>query len=172
MNRAAPKRDLKGAALAILFCLAMVVVFFLLGFALAGSAGAATRQGSEWQAFLNIPSIGLRERVTMDVDAGPAFWPVTGRPGGGDTIAIAGHRTTHTHPFYSIDRLRRGNRIYVRYLGRMRAYVVTGHRVLDVRHMHIADARGHEVLILTACARSDGSPTSAQYRIAVYALPA
>jgi sortase A len=122
-------------------------------------------------AHLNIPRIGVRERVTMGLDAGPAFWPVTGRPGGGDTIAIAGHRTTHTRPFLRIDRLRPGDNIYVRYQGRVRRYVVTGTRVRPATDLHIADAVGHERLLLTACSTASGAPTSLDYRIVVYARP-
>ena len=146
-----------------------LLIITALALALAAPAQAG---GNPWRAFINIPAIGLKARVTMDVDAGPAFWPVTGRPGGGDTIAIAGHRTTHTRPFNKLDRLRHGDRIYVRYQGRWRAYVVTGRKILSVNHLHVGDSIGHERLILTACSRPDGSPTSASYRIAVYALPA
>ena len=51
-------------------------------------------------AQINIPAIGVRTSVTANLNAGPAWWPDTGRPGGGNTIAIAGHRTTHTRPFH------------------------------------------------------------------------
>jgi LPXTG-site transpeptidase (sortase) family protein len=120
---------------------------------------------------INIPAIHVRDRVTMNVNAGPAWWPTTGRPGGGDTVAIAGHRTTHTRPFHDLDKLKAGDRIYVRYGGRVHAYVMTSRRVLSGDNLHIADGVGHERLILTACARRDGSPTSLSYRIVIYALP-
>jgi LPXTG-site transpeptidase (sortase) family protein len=122
-------------------------------------------------AALWIPAIGVRERITMDLDAGPAFWWVTGRPGGGDTVAVAGHRTTHTAPFLRIDRLRPGNRIYVAYQGRVHRYEVVRTRIFPASDMHIADAVGRERLLLTACARADGSPTSLDYRIVVEARP-
>jgi len=139
---------------------AVVVVALALG---ASTASAAT---------ITIPAIQVRQQVTLNLNAGPAWWPVTGRPGGGDTIAVAGHRTTHTRPFHDLDRLRRGDKIYVRWSGRTYPYVVTSRRIVSVRNLHIGDAVGHERLLLTACARRDGSPTSASYRIVVYALPA
>jgi LPXTG-site transpeptidase (sortase) family protein len=114
-----------------------------------------------------IPKLHLRVRVGTDVDAGPAWWPVTGRPGGGDTVAIAGHRTTHTHPFYWVDRLEPGDAIYVRWEGRTYAYDVTGRRILSATNLHIADARGHEVLLLSACTPRGSS----RQRIVVYAQP-
>lgn len=135
------------------------------------SPASSKQKPNPWRAFINIPTLHLKTAVTMNVDAGPAFWPVTGRPGGGDTIAIAGHRTTHTRPFTHLNRLRHGDRIYIRYNGKVHAYEVTGYRVLSVRHMHIANAIGHERLLLTACSRPDGTPTSASWRIVVYALP-
>lgn len=122
-------------------------------------------------ATLVVPALGLRDRVSLDLDAGPAFWPVTGRPGGGDTVAIAGHRTTHTAPFLRLDRLRPGNRVYVLYGGRAYAYEVVRTRIRPASDLHIADAVGRERLLLTACSRADGSPTSLSYRIVVYARP-
>lgn len=116
---------------------------------------------------ISIPRLDLRETIGMDVDAGPAWWPVTGRPGGGDTIAIAGHRTTHTRPFYWLDRLQPGDAIYVRWAGRMYAYEVSGRRILSAKDLHMADARGHEVLLLSACTPRG----SARQRLVVYAWP-
>lgn len=122
-------------------------------------------------ALINIPAIHVRDKVTANVNAGPAWWPITGRPGGSDTVAIAGHRTTHTRPFHDLDKLRPGDRIYVRYGGHIHVYVMTSRRVVSGNNLHIADDVGHERLLLTACARRDGSPTSLSYRIVVYALP-
>jgi len=116
---------------------------------------------------ISIPRLGLDTRITWNVDAGPAWWKVTGRPGGGDTIAVAGHRITHTHPFYYLDRLRTGDRVYVNWQGLRHVYRVTGHRIFPSTAMHIADARGHEVLLLSACTPRG----SAAYRLVVYARP-
>ena len=116
---------------------------------------------------LNIPRLDLKARIGADLNRGPAWWPVTGRPGGGDTVAIAGHRTTYTRPFYWLERLRPGDAIYVRWAGRMHAYRVTGRRILSAKQMHIADARGYEVLLLSACTPRG----SARQRIVVYARP-
>ncbi len=129
--------------------------------------GVAPAQAAQ----ITIPAIHVRDEVTMNVDAGPAWWPVTGRPGSGDTVAIAGHRTTHTRPFHDLDKLRPGDRIYVQYGGHIHAYVMTSRRIVSVNNLHITDGLGYERLILTACARRDGSPTSLSYRIVIYALP-
>ena len=118
-------------------------------------------------AILNIPRLRLTTRIGTSLNHGPAWWPITGRPGGGDTIAVAGHRTTHTRPFYWLERLRSGDRIYIRSQGRVHAYRTSGRRILSAKNLHIADARGHEVLLLTACTPKG----SARQRIVVYAWP-
>lgn len=122
-------------------------------------------------ATINIPTIHIHQHVTANVNAGPAWWPHTHRPGQQGTVAIAGHRTTHTKPFHDLDKLRPGDTITVNYQKHTYIYVVTSKRVLSSRNQHIADDVGHERLILTACARSDGRPTSLAYRIVITALP-
>lgn len=116
---------------------------------------------------INIPRLRLKTTIGLSLNRGPAWWPVTGRPGGGDTIAIAGHRTTYTRPFYSLDKLRPGDSIYVRWAGRVHAYRVSGRRILSSKQLHIGDARGHELLLLSACHPRG----SARQRIVVYAWP-
>ena len=116
---------------------------------------------------LNIPRLHLKAKIGTDLDVGPAWWPVTGRPGGGDTIAVAGHRTTHTRPFYWLDQLQTGDAIYVRWQGQVYPYTVSGRRILSANDLHIADARGHEVLLLSAC----NPRGSARQRIVVFARP-
>ncbi len=101
------------------------------------------------------------------LDDGPAWWPITGRPGGGDTIAVAGHRTTHSRPFYFLERLKHGDRISIAYHGRTYLYRVSRSRVLSSGNLHIADAVGHERLLLTACTPRG----SARFRLVVEALP-
>ena len=118
-------------------------------------------------AQINIPRLRLKTKIGTSLTKGPAWWPVTGRPGGGDTIAVAGHRTTHTRPFYWLERLRPSDSIYIRWQGRVHAYRVSGRRILSAKHQHIADARGHELLLLSACTPRG----SARQRLVVYAWP-
>jgi LPXTG-site transpeptidase (sortase) family protein len=127
----------------------------------------AGQQKGRHLTMLRIPRLGLSERVTWEVNRGPAWWPVTGRPGGGDTIAIAGHRTTHTRPFYYLERLVAGDLVYVTWRGERHVYEVSGQRIYPATHGHIADARGHEVLLLSACTPRG----SAEFRLVVYAQP-
>jgi LPXTG-site transpeptidase (sortase) family protein len=119
---------------------------------------------------LRIPRLDLKSRILASprLDRGPAWWPITGRPGGGDTVAVAGHRTTHTRPFYYLERLRPGDRIYVAHGGRTHVYRVTRSRVLSAQDLHIGDAVGYERLLLTACTPRG----SAEFRLVVEARPA
>lgn len=117
-----------------------------------------------------ISRLHLKSRIfaASRLDSGPAWWPITGRPGGGDTIAVAGHRTTHSRPFYFLERLQRGDRIHIVYLGRTYVYRVSRSRVISAKNLHMADAVGYERLVLTACTPRG----SAQFRLVVDALPA
>jgi LPXTG-site transpeptidase (sortase) family protein len=128
---------------------------------------APTPSRHQGAARINIPRLHLRATVGRSLDQGPAWWPVTGRPGGGDTIAIAGHRTTHSHPFLNLDRLEPGDVIYVRWQGIAHRYVMSGRRIVSQKQLHIADARGHELLLLTACTPKGSS----RQRIVIYAWP-
>ena len=118
---------------------------------------------------MSVPRLHLRSRVfpADRLNSGPAWWPVTGRPGGGDTVAVAGHRTTHTHPFYYLDRLRRGDAITLTFRGRVYRYRVVTSRVLPATDVHMADAVGHERLLLSACTPRG----SAAFRLVVEARP-
>jgi LPXTG-site transpeptidase (sortase) family protein len=130
---------------------------------------AASRSRSQTAPRLHIPRLDLDTRIftARKLDHGPAWWPVTGRPGGGDTIAVAGHRTTHSRPFYSLDLLRHGDVIRVTYEGQGYIYRVSRIRVISAENMHIADAVGHERLLLTSCTPRG----SAAFRLVVEALP-
>jgi LPXTG-site transpeptidase (sortase) family protein len=130
-------------------------------------AQTKSRVNVDTPARIHIPSLHLTARVGTSLNKGPAWWPVTGRPGGGDTIAIAGHRTTYTHPFLDLDRLEPGDVIYLRWQGVAHRYVMSGRRILSHKQRHIADARGHELLLLTACTPKG----SARQRIVIYAWP-
>jgi LPXTG-site transpeptidase (sortase) family protein len=129
----------------------------------------ATRSERAGPSTLWIRRLHLRSRIfaASQLDRGPAWWPITGRPGGGDTVAIAGHRTTHSRPFYFLERLQRGDRIQIAYRGRSYVYRVSRSRVITSANMHIADAVGHERLLLTACTPRG----SAAFRLVVEALP-
>ncbi|HEY8526182.1 MAG TPA: class E sortase [Acidimicrobiales bacterium] len=63
---------------------------------------------------LALPTIGveqpLHEGATLTaIDRGPSHWPGTAMPGQVGNVVVAGHRVTHTRPFYDLDRLEPGD---------------------------------------------------------------
>ena len=65
---------------------------------------------------IEIPAIGLNH-VTFEgielstIDHGPSHWPGTPLPGQKGNTVFPGHRTTHSRPFWDLDKLRPGNEV-------------------------------------------------------------
>ena len=90
----------------------------------------------EGVARLEIPRMGLHRIVVEgatagDLAKGPGHFPETPLPGQLGNAAIAGHRTTHGHPFYDIDELRPGDEIIVTTLNGRYVYGVTDTEVVS-----------------------------------------
>ena len=119
---------------------------------------------------LLIPKIGVSYEVvqgtdTGDLELGPGHYASTSFPGLGETVAIAGHRTTYLAPFRNINELHRGDRIELQMPYGTFHYVVQGQRVVTPNAWWITRDRGYERLVLSAC-----NPLySASQRIAVFA---
>lgn len=138
-------------------------------FAGVGAAAAAPRP----LGLIIIPRIGLdvpfyNGQAAAIVNRGPAHYPWSGMPGQGRTVAIAGHRVTHTHPFLLLGDLRKGDEVELRYGPRFRrraCYRVSGSRVVPPTDVRVTDDVGHERLVLTTCT----PPGTATYRLVVFA---
>src|SRR3954463_2849536 len=81
-------------------------------------------------ARLEIPRMDLNRIVVEGASAdaltkGPGHFPETPLPGQLGNAAIAGHRTTHLHPFFDIDKLQPGDEIVVTTLNGRYTYSVT-----------------------------------------------
>lgn len=95
---------------------------------------------------------------------GPVHYGVTPLPGAGSPVAIAGHRTTYSAPFYDLGQLRAGNWIVLETpYGRFAYRVVAIQTVLPSDIGVLFDAR-HD-LVLTTCT----PPYSASHRLVVAA---
>lgn len=122
----------------------------VVGLALAGPT-AASSQGSS----LVIPRLGLDTRLAPSLNQGPyAYYQDD------DTLAVAGHRTTHSHPFSRLPLLRRGDRIRVDNV----VFVVRRTAVVRPWETWILRYRG---VVLSACHPAG----SAAYRYVVFAAP-
>jgi sortase A len=148
--------------------LSVIVSFLSVALGCAPSAVAGAGSGSvNDSARLLIPKIHLNAPVGLTLDRGPAFYTGSARPGQPYTIAIAGHRTTHTRPFWSLDALHRGDRIVIVWHGRRHVYSVTGSAVISPSDWSVTKDVGRERLILSTC-----TPRfTARFRLVVFASP-
>jgi sortase A len=119
---------------------------------------------------LSIPAIAVGYDViqgtgTGDLERGPGHYASTALPGQGETVAIAGHRTTYLAPFRNLNELRRGDRITLVMPYATFTYAVINQRVVTPNAWWITRNVGYERLVLSAC-----NPLySASQRIAVFA---
>ena len=103
---------------------------------------------------------------TASLEAGPGHYPATAFPGvPGDTVAIAGHRTTYLAPFRYLNELRSGDMIVVKMPYALFTYRVQKQQIVTPTSLWITANKGYERLVLSAC-----NPLySASQRIAVFA---
>jgi sortase A len=94
---------------------------------------------------LEIPSIGLSqpffEGVTLTaINNGPSHWPGTPMPGELGNMVIAGHRITHTRPFFDLDLAKPGDElIFTMDKGGRYVYTLDRIEIVDANALHIVD---------------------------------
>jgi sortase A len=119
---------------------------------------------------LQMPKLGATYTVVQGTDdntlqKGPGHYPQTAFPGVGETVAIAGHRTTYLAPFRNINRLDRGDTVILTMRYAKFTYTVQDHQVVQPNAWWITRDHGYERLVLSAC-----NPLySASQRIVVFA---
>jgi len=119
---------------------------------------------------IEIPKIGHTYNVvqgdqTGQLEDGPGHYPSTALPGMGQTVGIAGHRTTYLAPFRFINELHRGDRIYVTMPYGKFTYVVQKQQIVQPTAVWVVNNVGYDRLVLSAC-----NPIySASQRIIVFA---
>lgn len=117
-----------------------------------------------------IPKLGMtRSVVDGSSDAvlrkGPGLIESTDMPGLGGTTAIAGHRTTYSAPFRSVDKLAKRDRIVLSTPYGRFEYRVNRKRIVKPTDVWVLQRIGREQLVLSAC-----HPLySAEERIIVFA---
>jgi sortase A len=105
---------------------------------------------------IEIPRLGNTYNVVQGTDdvnleEGPGHYPSTAFPGMGQTVAIAGHRTTYLAPFRFLNELRGGDRIIVTMPYGRFTYTVQYLRVVQPTDIAVIDDVGYERLVLSAC---------------------
>jgi len=115
---------------------------------------------------IHLDMVVVNGTSTTDLRKGPGHyletaypWEDTGR------VGIAGHRTTYLHPFWSLDKLRRGDRIRLITEYGTFDYHVTGSRVILPSGVWVLKQTKKPTLVLTTC-----TPRfSASHRLVVFA---
>jgi sortase A len=105
---------------------------------------------------ISIPKIGAGYVVVQGTDEaslekGPGHYPGTALPGLGNTVAIAGHRTTYLAPFRHLDALKPGDRIVLKMPYAVFTYAVQYRRIVLPTALWVTNNVGYERLVLSAC---------------------
>jgi len=115
----------------------------------------AVKQGDA-VARLRIPRLGLTTIVVNGTDddslkRGPGRYAGSAMPGEGELVYLAGHRTTYGAPFSRIDKLRKGDRVFLELPYGTFEYAITGHRIVAASQTSVLESKGFEQLALQAC---------------------
>jgi len=85
------------------------------------------------------------------VDYGPGHWPGSAMPGKRGNSVFAGHRVTHTHPFYDLDLLAPGNRVIFYMPDGTFTYEVTSITIVQPEDLGIITPTRRPTITLFAC---------------------
>jgi sortase A len=105
---------------------------------------------------ITIPRIGNTYNIVQGTDnksleEGPGHYPQTALPGMGQTVAIAGHRTTYLAPFRYLDELKSGDPILVNMPYGKFTYIVQYQKIVKPTQVSVIDNVGYDRLVLSAC---------------------
>jgi sortase A len=119
---------------------------------------------------IDIPKIGHTYNIvqgtdTQSLEEGPGHYPSTAFPGMGQTVGVAGHRTTYLAPFRFINELHAGDRIIITMPYGRFTYIVQYQKIVRPTDVGVVDDVGYDRLVMSAC-----NPLySAAQRIIVFA---
>ncbi len=110
----------------------------------------------EPSGLIRIPKLGVDEvifeGVTREIlKLGPGHIPGTAFPGQPGNAVVAGHRTTHGAPFFSIDELTAGDEIEVETVVGVHTYVVRESIIVAPTDVWVTEPRPGAWLTLTTC---------------------
>lgn len=104
---------------------------------------------------IQLPNIGTYTVVQGTDDTtlqkGPGHYPQTAFPGVGQTVAIAGHRTTYLAPFRHLDSVKPGQKIVLTMRYARFTYTVQYTRIVNPTAWWITRNVGYDRLVLSAC---------------------
>jgi sortase A len=119
---------------------------------------------------ITIPKISLSMMIVegtgeAQLQEGPGHYPGTPMPGQPGNAAVAGHRTTYLHPFYSLDALVPGDSITIETLQGIFLYHVLSSQAVDPSDVAVVAPTPTPELTLTTC----NPRYSASQRLVVHA---
>lgn len=106
---------------------------------------------------LEIPAIGLAqplfEGVTLTaINRGPSHWPGTAMPGEVGNVVVAGHRTTYSRPFWSLNELVPGDElVFTMANGERHVYELDSLEVVYPSDVHIVEQTRARTATLFGC---------------------
>lgn len=105
---------------------------------------------------LRVPRLGLDAIMVNGTDTetlkrGPGRYLGSAVPGEGELVYVAGHRTTYGAPFSQIDKLRKGDSVYVDMPYATIRYRITGYRIVAATQLSVLKSNGYEQIALQAC---------------------
>jgi sortase A len=104
---------------------------------------------------IQLPNIGtytvIQGTDTSSLEKGPGHYPQTAFPGVGQTVAIAGHRTTYLAPFRHLDNVKPGQQIVLTMRYARFTYAVQYTRIVNPTAWWITRNLGYDRLVLSAC---------------------
>lgn len=135
-RKAPPRRTLGAAAIAALCCGPVLSVPQAQAAPALPAAVTARPDKGERLGQIRIKRMKLKADVRQGVGQavlrrGVGHYPGTGVPGRDGNTVLLGHRTTWLHPFNRLDRMRRGDKIVLRWGRTTYVYRVRTKRVID-----------------------------------------
>jgi sortase A len=105
---------------------------------------------------LSIAAIGLDDQLREGIDLwvldqGPGHWTGSAMPGEVGNCIIAGHRVSHTHPFYDIDAIPVGATMVLSRAGIDHEYVASSRAVVSPTDTGILDPTADRTATIFAC---------------------
>ena len=103
-----------------------------------------------------IPKINLLHPIFEGVwltvvDHGPGHWPGSAMPGHRGNAVFAGHRVTHTHPFYDMDLLAPGDKVIFDMPDGTFTYAITSITIVQPEDLGIITPTATPTITLFAC---------------------
>lgn len=105
---------------------------------------------------IEIPAIGLSATVVSgtqpsQLKKGPGWYPNSALPGKTGNVAIAGHRSTYGAWFRHLDRLEKGDRIFLFYQNKHFIYRVEEVFLVERDDFSVIEPTNYQALTLTTC---------------------